>query len=238
MAYFEDPAQIKIINFIPVRTLGSRTYPTMLGSYTGLGNIGTSVTVPKQEVQRALIGAGKLTAGGDDGIFGPNSQRAMRAFADSLPESARLASVTWGAASYRSIDTRNMALPTAWASALKLPAAGGGAATASGGAATTGGATTGGATTGGNPKPNPQDSGLPGGDSVYTFAEKPGFTLRQDEPPAPDQQGPGPAVPDAGRTAGGSARSGGGERKIPWPMIGVGVGALALVGIAIYVSRR
>jgi len=202
---------MKIINFIPVQTLGSpRAYPAALGSYTGLGNVGASVTMPKRDVQRALIAAGKLAAGGDDGIFGPINQRAMRSFADSLPQSSRLPSVTWGSSSYRNINTRDMALPSAWASALRSGPAtsGGGAATTGGGAATTGG---GAATTGrGGPAQNnvPGPSGQPGDD-------KPRFLT-------PEGSGGGGRV----------------KKEIPWMWIGVGAAGLVAVGAVVLLSRR
>lgn len=259
MAYFADPAQMKVIDFIPVKTLGSpRAYPAALGSYTGLGNVGASVTMPKRDVQRALIAAGKLAAGGDDGIFGPISQRAMRAFADSLPQSSRLSSVTWGSSSYRNINTRDMALPSAWASALRSgPAASGGASTPAllpdgtpaGGAPPSGGgpvgiperpsiSTTGGgaATTGGGKTgwtASADDSG------AFTGGDKTGLPTgwtAQDNVPGPSGQ-PGADKP---RFLTPEESGGGGsvKKKIPWMWIGVGAAGLVAVGAVVLLSRR
>jgi len=212
---------MKIINFIPVQTLGSpRAYPAALGSYTGLGNVGASVTMPKRDVQRALIAAGKLAAGGDDGIFGPISQRAMRSFADSLPQSSRLPSVTWGSSSYRNINTRDMALPSAWASALRSGPAtsGGGAATTGGGAATTGGASTPALL----PDGTPAGGAPPSGGGPVGIPERPSVPTTGGGQPAPVGPGGGAATTGGGAatTGGGAATTGRGgpaQNNVPGP---------------------
>lgn len=237
MAYFADPAQIKIINFIPVQTLGSpRTSPALLGSYTSLGNTGAgavpAVTVPKIDVQRALIGAGRLAPtmpsgrSSADGDWGDRSRTAMRAFADSLPEPARLSSVAWGSASYRSLNTQNVSIPSVWASALKL----GGPAAASGGGATTDGATTGGAATGG--KVQSQGDGTTGG----AWTNKPEFMPSADEL-AELGTGRGlPPQPDVAPGGSGPARVE--EKKFPWMWVGLGAAGLVAVGAVVLLSRR
>lgn len=148
MAYFEDPAQMKVINFIPVRTIGSRTSPALLGSYTGMGNKDTPAGA-----------TGTATTGGKANPVWEDKPGSEQPFVD---------------------------------------------------------------------KPGSERAGT----------SKPGLSPREEAPLTPAQPEVTPELPGATLPPGGSVRRRVSERKVPWPMIGVGVGALALVGIAIYVSRR
>lgn len=240
MAYFEDPAQIKIINFIPVRTVGSPSSPTLLGSYTSLGdNAATAIPttrMPNVDVQRLLIGLGRLAItlpsgkSAADGIWGDRSKAAMRAFADSLPEPMRLSGVAWGSPAYRAVDSRNMILPSVWASSLL----------GSGRPATTGGGTPAllpdGTPAGGAPASGGGPAGIPERPSIAPAGGggQPGLTTDGgDSEPSRDGKPEG-----GGASSGGSSAGKGDAKKIPWPMIGVGVGFLALAGAAYYFSRR
>ena len=252
MAYFGDPAQIKIINFIPVRMVDQAQPAALLGSYTSLGNTGggsiATVTMSARDVQLHLIAAGRLPVGSDDGFFGPASRTALRGFANSLPASARLSSVTWGSASYRSAGTGRLTIPQAWSSRFPpkaRPSSGGGATT---GGATTGGATTGGgaATTGGG-TPALLPDGTPAGGAPPSGGGPAGIPER-------------PSIPTTGGGAattgdGGAATADGGgapmvfkepgvvqegeKSTVPWMWIGIGTAAVVTIGAAAYfLSRR
>lgn len=99
MAYFGDPAQIKVINFIPVRMIGSQHPSAQRGSLSALG-LGLSYSYDPPaiqhpyavmsicDVQRHLVAAGKLPRSGVDGIWGSQSKNALYEFIKTMPLAA------------------------------------------------------------------------------------------------------------------------------------------------------
>ena len=233
MAYFEDPAQIKIINFIPVRTVGAPP-SHMLGSYTGLGT-GASSNLPTRvmsarDVQLRLVTAGTLPAAKVDGIWGPGSREALRLFVRRLPASVRSMDIAWNSPFYRSAGGGRIVIPEVYASRLPRKAV----------LATVG------------PAPIPEAlppvvqggaaAAVPGGTGPVTEGvTAPPGTPAPDAaaPPAPAETAPPgetPAEPEGARSD--AAARTGKASKIPWMWIGLGTAVVATAGIAYVMSRR
>jgi len=110
MAYFGDPAQIKVINFIPVRMVGGQHPSAQHGSLSALGTDDTrrysrySIDPPERtypyatlticDAQRHLVAAGKLPRSGVDGVWGTQSKNALWEFVKTMPLAAARAVYT------------------------------------------------------------------------------------------------------------------------------------------------
>lgn len=230
MAYFEDPAQIKIINFIPVRMVGASP-SAALGSYSGLGNGATSSlqtrVMSARSIQLRLVTAGTLLATNVDGIFGPRSREAMRLFVRRLPASVRSMNIAWNSPFYRAGGRGQVVLPEAWAARLPReaviprgispvapvlpPVVQDGAAPAA---------------------PASAQPGAPADGSVNIAPEAPPAVVAPTDadPAAPESD----ETRDAPEGSAGRASKG----KVPWMWIGVGAAALVAVGAVVVISRR
>lgn len=142
MAYFGDPAQIKIINFIPVRMVGSQHPSAQRGSLSALGTesrISYSYDPPAIQrpyatmsicdVQRHLVAARKLPRSGVDGIWGSQSKNALYEFIKTMPLAAVRAVYTdnqdrgnippFGSREdYKQVSATQMRIPQAYALAF------------------------------------------------------------------------------------------------------------------------
>lgn len=239
MAYFVDRAQMKIINFIPVRMVGAPPVRA-LGSYSGLGapppaNLPTR-QMSARDIQLRLMAAGKLAPGPGDGIWGPASRTAMREFVRTLPRSVRSMDIPWNSRFYKSARAGQLIIPEAWAAALPRPATptAGGAraqATPDGAAASTTGAPVNVQPADTSGQPVFVQGGAKDGSGPAAIAPQPG---------AP----PGPAAPGASPVATSQATgptltrddSGGIMSRLPWKWIGygaVGLAGLVVLGVVV-----
>ena len=225
MAYFVDRAQMKIINFIPIRMVGAPPVRA-LGSYAGLGapppaNLPTR-QMSARDIQLRLMAAGKLAPGPGDGIWGPASRTAMREFVRTLPRSVRSMDIPWNSRFYKSARAGQLIIPEAWAAALPRPAtptAGGAAASTTGAPVTVRPADTSG-------QPVFVQGGAKDGSEPAAIAPQPGA------PPGPADPGASPvATPGAASQATGPTLtrddSGGIMSRLPWKWIGYGAAGLA-----------
>lgn len=225
MAYFGDPAQIKIINFIPVRMVGSQHPSAQRGSLSalGLGPRDYSYAPPAIQhpyalmsicdAQRHLVAAGKLPRSGVDGDWGSQSKTALYEFVKTMPLAAVRAVYTdnqnrgnvpplGSREDYRLVGRDQIRIPQAYVMAFPAKAS---------------------VRCGAAPAVTP-DSVPPSLQPPTPDQPPPGST-----PPAPD----GPVVDDSEQGGAGAAKSG-----PPWGLIGAATAVVVVAGLLMYGRRQ
>ena len=236
MAYFGDPAQIKIINFIPVRMVGSQHPSAQRGSLSALGlGPGYSYAPPAIQhpyalmsicdAQRHLVAAGKLPRSGVDGAWGQQSKNALLEFVKTMPLAAVRAVYTDNQnrgnvppfgfrEDYKQVSYDQIRIPRAYVMAFPAKAS---------------------VRCGAAPAVTP-DSVPPSPQPPTPDQPPPGST-----PPAPDQPPPGspppapdgPVVDDSEQGGAGAAKSG-----PPWGLIGAAAAVVVVAGLLMYGRRQ
>ena len=224
MAYFGDPAQIKIINFIPVRMVGSQHPSAQRGSLSALG-LGPSYSYAPPAIQhpyalmsicdaqRHLVAAGKLPRSGVDGAWGQQSKNALLEFVKTMPLAAVRAVYTdnqdrgnvppFGSREdYKLIGRSQIRIPQAYVMAFPAKAS---------------------VRCGAAPAVTP-DSVPPSPQPPTPDQPPPGST-----PPAPDS----PVVDDSEQGGAGAAKSG-----PPWGLIGAAAAVVVVAGLLMYGRRQ
>lgn len=225
MAYFGDPAQIKIINFIPVRMVGSQHPSAQRGSLSalGLGPRDYSYAPPAIQhpyalmsicdAQRHLVAAGKLPRSGVDGDWGSQSKTALYEFVKTMPLAAVRAVYTdnqnrgnvpplGSREDYKLVGRDQIRIPQAYVMAFPAKAS---------------------VRCGAAPAVTP-DSVPPSPQPPTPDQPPPGST-----PPAPD----GPVVDDSEQGGAGAAKSG-----PPWGLIGAAAAVVVVAGLLMYGRRQ
>jgi hypothetical protein len=225
MAYFGDPAQIKIINFIPVRMVGSQHPSAQRGSLSalGLGPRDYSYAPPAIQhpyalmsicdAQRHLVAAGKLPRSGVDGAWGQQSKNALLEFVKTMPLAAVRAVYTdnqnrgnvpplGSREDYKLVGRDQIRIPQAYVMAFPAKAS---------------------VRCGAAPAVTP-DSVPPSPQPPTPDQPPPGST-----PPAPDS----PVVDDSEQGGAGAAKSG-----PPWGLIGAAAAVVVVAGLLMYGRRQ
>jgi hypothetical protein len=224
MAYFVDRNQMKIINFIPVRMVGSQHPSAQGGSLSALG-LGPSYSYAPPAIQhpyalmsicdaqRHLVAAGKLPRSGVDGDWGSQSKTALYEFVKTMPLAAVRAVYTdnqnrgnvpplGSREDYKLVGRDQIRIPQAYV--MAFPA-----------------------------KASVRCGAAP--------AVTPGSVPPSLQPPTPDQPPPGstppapddPVVDDSEQGGAGAAKSG-----PPWGLIGAAAAVFVVAGLLMYGRRQ
>jgi len=232
MAYFGDPAQIKIINFIPVRMVGSQHPSARSGSLSALG-LGPSysyappareypyATMTVCDVQRHLVAAGKLPRSGVDGQWGLQSKNALWEFVKTIPLAAarsvyvdsqdRAQMPSFGRQDYKLEGSNKIRIPQAYATRFPAKSS---------------------VRCGPAPAPTPREAFTDGGGPSVTPGGDSGGAATPGDVPTPDQSEPS-------REGGGSEQGGGDASGIsPWVWAGAAAASLLVVGLLVSGKRQ